>query len=152
EDKVRWVMVRLREAGLDSIPGGGGEIFAAPARKKIGLGKCDAQAWLTVMYVAHTLGMFTSATMMFGHIEGHADRVHHMKLVREWQDKVKSEVGSRNAELDSPTPTSAFRLPTSKGHYTAFISWPFQRENTPLGRVRDWGVEAAELESEFPGE
>jgi hypothetical protein len=55
---------------------------------KIGLGKCDAEAWLTTMYVAHSLGMFTSATMMFGHIEGHADRVHHMKLVREWQDTV----------------------------------------------------------------
>ena len=59
EEKIRWVMERLREAGLDSIPGGGGEIFAPPVRRKIGLGKCDAEAWLTVMYVAQTLGMFT---------------------------------------------------------------------------------------------
>jgi cyclic dehypoxanthinyl futalosine synthase len=156
EDKVRWVMVRLREAGLDSIPGGGGEIFADPVRRKIGLGKCDAQAWLTVMYVAHTLGMFTSATMMFGHIEGHADRVHHMRLVREWQDRVNAERGTRSAEKEdeaapSSVPRSAFRAPHF-GHYTAFISWPFQRENTPLGRVRDWGAEAAELDGEFPGE
>lgn len=98
EDKLRWVMVRLRDAGLDSIPGGGGEIFAPAVRRRIGLGKCDAEAWLTTMYVAHTLGMFTSATMMFGHIEGHADRVHHMRLVREWQDRALREgsEGSRD--------------------------------------------------------
>jgi cyclic dehypoxanthinyl futalosine synthase len=132
EDKLRWVMVRLHDAGLDSIPGGGGEIFAAPVRRKIGLGKCDAEAWLTTMYVAHSLGMFTSATMMFGHIEGHADRVHHMGLVRAWQDRALGMAGA--------------------GHYKAFIAWPFQRENTPLGRVKDWGREAAELSAEFPGD
>jgi cyclic dehypoxanthinyl futalosine synthase len=131
EDKLRWVMVRLRDAGLDSLPGGGGEIFAAPVRRKIGLGKCDAEAWLTTMYVAHSLGMFTSATMMFGHIEGHADRVHHMWLVRQWQDRARRESG---------------------GHYKSFIAWPFQRENTPLGRVKDWGREAGELGAEFPGD
>jgi cyclic dehypoxanthinyl futalosine synthase len=155
EDKIRWVMIRLREAGLDSIPGGGGEIFAAPVRRKIGLGKCDAQAWLTVMYVAHTLGMFTSATMMFGHIEGHADRVHHMRLVRDWQDKVlaMSDVGCRMSEPAAPShPTSHIPHPTLPGHYTAFISWPFQRENTPLGRVKDWGLDPAELTQEFPGD
>jgi cyclic dehypoxanthinyl futalosine synthase len=139
EDKIRWVLVRLRDAGLDSLPGGGGEIFAGPVRRKIGLGKCDANAWLTTMYVAHTLGMFTSATMMFGHIEGYADRVHHMWLVRQWQDRVLREAADR-AE---PT-----------GHYKAFISWPFQRENTPLGRVKDWGANPAELAdgAEFPGD
>ncbi|MGD9790698.1 MAG: radical SAM protein [Phycisphaerales bacterium] len=134
EEKVRWVLSRLRDAGLDSLPGGGGEIFADPVRRKIGLGKCDAESWLTVMYVAHTLGMFTSATMMFGHVEGYADRVHHMMLVREWQDKALRE-GVNGA-----------------GHYKAFISWPFQRENTPLGRVPDWGADARELSMEFPGD
>lgn len=133
EDKVRWVMVRLRDAGLDSIPGGGGEIFAAPVRRKIGLGKCDEEAWLTVMYVAHSLGMFTSATMMFGHIEGYADRVHHMLRVREWQDRARA--GGEGF-----------------GHYKAFIAWPFQRENTPLGRVKDFGLEPGELAREFPGD
>ena len=158
EDKIRWVMVRLREAGLDSIPGGGGEIFADPVRRKIGLGKCDPNAWLTVMYVAHTLGMFTSATMMFGHIEGHADRVHHMKLVREWQDRVlreSHEVAKSQSHEGSgalrDSVTSSLR-DSRRGHYTAFISWPFQRENTPLGRVKDWGLDPAELESEFPGD
>jgi cyclic dehypoxanthinyl futalosine synthase len=135
EEKVRWVMVRLRDAGLDSLPGGGGEIFAEPVRRKIGLGKCDAEAWLTVMYVAHSLGMFTSATMMFGHIEGYADRVHHMHLVRRWQDRVLSESQGE-----------------PRGHYKAFISWPFQRENTPLGRVKDWGATQGELGRPFPGD
>jgi len=138
-EKLRWVMGRLRAAGLDSIPGGGGEIFAPAVRRKIGLGKCDAEAWLTVMHVAHSLGMFTSATMMFGHIEGHADRVHHMGLVRQWQD------GALRAEPE-PGTDGPF------GHYVSFISWPFQRENTPLGRVRDWGAADGEWEREFPGD
>lgn len=142
-EKVRWVMVRLRDAGLDSLPGGGGEIFADPVRRKIGLGKCDAEAWLTTMHVAHGLGMFTSATMMFGHVEGLADRVHHMSLVRRWQDWALE----RRLPGGEPAPgDSAF------GHYVAFISWPFQRENTPLGRVPDWGAAPGELAGEFPGD
>jgi len=141
EEKVRWVMVRLREAGLDSLPGGGGEIFSTPVRRKIGLGKCDAESWLTCMYVAHTLGMFTSATMMFGHIEGHADRVHHMMLVRQWQDRVLRERSGETEESGA-----------APGHYKSFIAWPFQRENTPLGRVKDWGITEGERAAEFPGD
>lgn len=135
EDKVRHVMSRLRSAGLDSVPGGGGEIFAPAVRRKIGIGKCDAQAWLTVMRVAHELGMNTSATMMFGHIEGYADRIHHMNLVRQWQDR---------ALADFPT----------GGRYMAFISWPFQRENTPLGRLKEWGQgpEGDNPDAPFPGD
>lgn len=135
EAKCRWVLKQLQEAGLDSLPGGGGEIFAPAVRNKIGLGKCDAESWLTVMYVAHTLGMFTSATMMFGHIDGYADRIHHMMLVRQWQDRVLREAA------DAPV-----------GHYKAFIAWPFQRENTPLGRVKNWGQNEQELAAEFPGD
>ncbi len=149
EDKVRWVMVRLREAGLDSLPGGGGEIFSTPVRRKIGLGKCDAESWLTCMYVAHTLGMFTSATMMFGHIEGHADRIHHMMLVREWQDRVLRESGRT---VESSSDRVGGNSTSATGHYKSFISWPFQRENTPLGRVKDWGLTDAERNAEFPGD
>ena len=143
-DKIRWVMIRLREAGLDSLPGGGGEIFAPAVRQKIGLGKCDAESWLTCMSVAHELGMFTSATMMFGHIDGYADRIHHMDMVRTWQDR------SLAAHDHASPPTTGSR---GYGHYVAFIAWPFQRENTPLGRVPDWGhPDASELELEFPGD
>jgi cyclic dehypoxanthinyl futalosine synthase len=151
EEKIRWVMVRLRDAGLDSLPGGGGEVFAAPVRRKIGLGKCDAEAWLTCMYVAHTLGMFTSATMMFGHIEGYADRVHHMWMVRKWQDRALGTPpvpGGVSGDQEEP----AGDRRGTQGHYKAFISWPFQRENTPLGRVPDWGADETELAQEFPGD
>jgi cyclic dehypoxanthinyl futalosine synthase len=163
EDKIRWVMVRLRDAGLDSVPGGGGEIFASAVRSKIGLGKCTADAWGTVMWVAHSLGMFTSATMMFGHIEGHADRIHHMALVRAWQDAAlwagsrdqgiegsRDQGGSPIAGIEGASRSTA--PGRGRGHYKAFISWPFQRENTPLGRLREWGQDPAELGTEFPGD
>ena len=136
EDKLRGVMKTLADAGLHSVPGGGGEIFADAVRRKIGLGKCDADAWLTVMRVAHELGMNTSATMMFGHIEGVADRIHHMELVRQRQDQSIADFSADDG-----------------GRYMAFISWPFQRENTPLGRCREWGEDQGdELDALFPGD
>jgi cyclic dehypoxanthinyl futalosine synthase len=136
EEKVRGVMTQLKAAGLDSVPGGGGEIFAPAVRSKIGLGKCTAEAWLTTMYVAHGLGMNTSSTMMFGHIEGHADRVHHMDLTRRWQDRAIADFARQGG-----------------GRYKAFISWPFQRENTPLGRAKEWGQAAGDdLSQPFPGD
>jgi cyclic dehypoxanthinyl futalosine synthase len=163
EDKLRHVMSRLRAAGLDSLPGGGGEIFAGPVRRKIGLGKCDAEAWLTTMWVAHTLGMFTSATMMFGHIEGAADRVHHMLMVREWQDRALARSGQvaewSSGQVLAATkgsgtlpPDHSTTRPLPLGHYKAFISWPFQRENTPLGRLKEWGQQPGELNEPFPGD
>ena len=155
EDKLRFVMTRLRDAGLDSVPGGGGEIFARPVRRKIGLGKCDAEAWLTVMAVAHELGMFTSATMMFGHIEGVADRIHHMLTVRDRQDRALA-AGAAAPEAvgrgNHDTRDHGSGEPGRHGHYVSFISWPFQRENTPLGRLREWGERAGELGGPFPGD
>ena len=132
ESKLTYIFERLKQAGLDSLPGGGGEIFAQPVRRKIGLGKCSAEEWLTVMRVAHRLGMYTSATMMFGHIEGIADRIHHMDLVRQWQDRSINDFARHGG-----------------GRYKAFISWPFQRENTPLGRVPGWDADVGEA---FPGD
>ena len=85
---VAWSAAGATGVGIvEGVPGGGREIFVPAVRRKIGLGKCDAEAWLTVMHVAHELGMNTSATMMYGHIEGVADRIHHMELVRQWQDR-----------------------------------------------------------------
>ncbi|MBM44226.1 MAG: dehypoxanthine futalosine cyclase [Phycisphaerae bacterium] len=133
-EKLRGVMGTLAKAGLRSVPGGGGEIFADAVRRKIGLGKCDAEAWLTVMQVAHELGMNTSATMMFGHIEGVADRIHHMELVRQWQEKSIVDHAADGG-----------------GRYMAFISWPFQRENTPLGRCREW-EDTGDQDAAFPGD
>ncbi|MEE9211864.1 MAG: radical SAM protein [Phycisphaeraceae bacterium] len=127
--KLEAIMRRLMDAGLDSIPGGGGEIFAEPVRKRIGLGKATTRQWLEVMAAGHRLGMLTSATMMFGHIEGIADRIDHMDRVRAAQDRA----------IENNWP----------GRYVSFIAWPFQRQNTPLGRLPDWDLETIEP---FPGD
>jgi len=129
QSKLEAIMRRLMEAGLDSLPGGGGEIFAEHVRRRIGIGKATATQWLDVMATAHKLGMFTSATMMFGQVEGVADRIDHMARVRDRQDHA-----------------IAAGYP---GRYVSFISWPFQRENTPMGRLPDYDRESGEP---FPGD
>ena len=116
--KLEAIMRMLMDAGLDSLPGGGGEIFAEHVRRRIGLGKATADQWLDVMATAHKLGMKTSGTMMFGHIEGVADRFDHMSRIRSRQD----------VAIENNWP----------GKYMAFIAWPFQRENTPLGHLPDY--------------
>jgi len=83
---VRDIIRRFHAAGLDTIPGGGGEIFAPRVRRKIGLGKCGGDDWLRVMRVAHEEGLNTSATMLIGHIEFVRERVEHMSTLRDMQD------------------------------------------------------------------
>ncbi|UCF33818.1 MAG: dehypoxanthine futalosine cyclase [Phycisphaerales bacterium] len=107
---VRDVLLRLQEAGLDTIPGGGGEILVDRVRNKIGQGKTNSEQYLNVMREAHRIGMRTSITMMFGHIETVEERIEHLRRIRELQDET--------------------------GGFTAFISWTFQPGDTPLGRVR----------------
>ena len=77
----------LQEAGLDSLPGGGAEIFAEAVRKEIAGDKVDAAGWLKIHETAHGLGMHSNATMLYGHIENFADRIDHMRRLRELQDK-----------------------------------------------------------------
>ncbi|HZH94974.1 MAG TPA: aminofutalosine synthase MqnE [Flavisolibacter sp.] len=76
----------LKEAGLDSIPGGGAEIFNEDIRQKISADKVDAAGWLHIHKTAHELGMHSNATMLYGHIESYADRIDHMRRLRELQD------------------------------------------------------------------
>src|SRR5436853_7717699 len=83
---VRDIIRRFKAAGLATIPGGGGEIFAPRVRRRIGLGKCTGDDWLRVMRVAHEEGMNTSATMLIGHIEFVRERVEHMGALRDMQD------------------------------------------------------------------
>src|SRR5881397_433933 len=97
---------RLRDAGLDSIPGGGGEILVDRVRDEIAPKKTKTKEWMDVMRHAHRLGMSTTATMMYGHVETRADRVEHMRRIRELQDE-----------------THGFR---------AFISWTFQSDGNRL--------------------
>ena len=80
-------MKLLHEAGLDSLPGGGAEIFDAEIREKICADKVDAEGWLDIHQTAHSLGMYTNATMLYGHIENYAHRIDHMNRLRELQDK-----------------------------------------------------------------
>lgn len=84
---IEEVLIALREAGLDSLPGGGAEIFAEETREKICPGKLSAEGWLEVHDIAHRLDISTNATMLYGHLETTEDRVDHLIRLREQQDK-----------------------------------------------------------------
>jgi cyclic dehypoxanthinyl futalosine synthase len=105
---LRDTIARLRDAGLESIPGGGAEILDNEVRKRISRLKSSAQDWIDVHRTAHALGMRTTATMMFGCGETIEQRMNHFDIVRQIQEET--------------------------GGFTAFIPWSFQRENTSLGR------------------
>src|SRR5688500_5898846 len=164
---VRDIIRRFHKAGLDTIPGGGGEIFAPRVRKRIGIGKASGDDWLRVMRVAHEEGLNTSATMLIGHIEFVRERIEHMSAIRDMQDYALACCGDiptttyqaeKQAYEDAPRvhmrvktrwPGVFAKSPWNPddgwgdghfkgGSYTAFIHWPFQRENTPLGRAQEW--------------
>ncbi|MEI6899339.1 MAG: cyclic dehypoxanthinyl futalosine synthase [Bacteroidota bacterium] len=104
------VLQALINAGLNSLPGAGAEILSDRVRKKLSPGKCTTAEWLEVMKEAHKLGLTTSATMMFGHIETLEERLLHVISVR----KVQAE------------------RPSGAKCFASFIPWPFQDENTVL--------------------
>lgn len=108
------VLKALMDAGLDSLPGAGAEILNDRVRRLISKGKCSGQEWLNVMRAAHQLGLTTSATMMFGHVETLYERFEHLV----WLRQVQSE------------------KPQQAKGFVAFIPWPFQDEGTLLRKVR----------------
>lgn len=110
--EIEEILLRLKEAGLRSIPGGGGEILVDDVRQRISPLKTKSEDWLSVMEIAHRLGIPTTATMMFGHVESFADRIAHMHSIRSLQDRSRA-AGSRG--------------------FTAFIAWTYKTENTELG-------------------
>ncbi len=79
----------LKESGLDSMPGGGAEIFDKEIRDKIAGGKCSAEEWISIHEIWHNLGMQSNATMLYGHIESFENRVDHLERLRQLQDKTK---------------------------------------------------------------
>jgi cyclic dehypoxanthinyl futalosine synthase len=101
------ILIRLKEAGLYSLPGGGAEILDDEIRKKVST-KCTTDQWLSVMRAVHKVGLRSTATMMFGIGDTVEHRVRHLERIRDLQDET--------------------------GGFTAFIPWTFQRENTALGR------------------
>jgi cyclic dehypoxanthinyl futalosine synthase len=107
---IKEVLQRLIAAGLDSIPGGGAEILSNRVRRELAPNKCDADQWIEVMETAHGLGLRTTATMMFGHIETIEERLEHLQRIRDLQDRT--------------------------GGFTAFIPWPFQPDHTALAAAR----------------
>jgi cyclic dehypoxanthinyl futalosine synthase len=106
EMPVREVLRRFKDAGLGSVPGGGGEILVDRVRNRISPLKANSDEWLGVMEAAHDLGLRSSATMMFGHVETVEERIEHLRRLRELQDRTHG--------------------------FTAFICWTFQPENTVL--------------------
>ena len=111
---LREVISEFKNAGLGSIPGGGGEILVDRVRKKISPLKINSNQWLEVMQLAHELGLRSSATMMFGHVETIEDRIEHLERIREQQDH--------------------------SGGFTAFICWTFQPQHTVLKVNHPTGV------------
>ncbi len=89
KDKISYQegMERMKAAGLDSIPGGGAEIFHPEVREKIAGDKCNADQWLEIHQIWHKLGMRSNATMLYGHIENHAHRVDHLSRLRKLQEE-----------------------------------------------------------------
>ena len=122
------------KAGLGSIPGGGGEILVDRVRKKVSPLKAMSDDWLEVMDVAHRLGLNSSATMMFGHVETIEDRIEHLERLRAQQDKSNQRVSGILPEGQTKGEVgSAGKMPAARyGNFTAFICWTFQAEHTKL--------------------
>jgi cyclic dehypoxanthinyl futalosine synthase len=134
------------KAGLGSIPGGGGEILVDRVRQRIAPLKAMSNDWLEVMDMAHRLGLYSSATMMFGHVETVEDRIEHLERLRAQQDiSLQRRAGVSPAQralqreqsaqdIFAPTASAgAGETPALRyGHFTAFIAWTFQAEHTKL--------------------
>ena len=109
--QVKETLLTLKAAGMDSLPGAGAEVLVESVRKIIAPLKITTQTWLDVMETAHSIGFRSSATMMYGHVETYEDRIEHFRVLRELQDRTHG--------------------------FTAFVTWNFQRGDTPLGKIMD---------------
>jgi len=108
------VLARLRDAGMDSLPGGGGEVLVDRVRRVMAPKKTKTDDWLGIMRTAQRMGMSTTASMMYGHVELLAERTLHLQAVRDVQDQ--------------------------HGGFRSFTSWTFQPGGTPLGKLLEAGA------------
>jgi cyclic dehypoxanthinyl futalosine synthase len=137
-EPVEQIIRDFVKAGLGSIPGGGGEILVDRVRNRIAPLKAMSDEWLGVMDVAHRLGLASTATMMFGHVETVEERIEHLERVRAQQDKSRAgvppaPVGTEVATAGKSAAGGAGETPALRwGAFTAFIAWTFQAEHTKL--------------------
>jgi cyclic dehypoxanthinyl futalosine synthase len=141
-EPLEKIISDFKNAGLGSIPGGGGEILVDRVRQRIAPLKAMSNDWLEVMDVAHRLGLYSSATMMFGHVETIEDRIEHLERLRAQQEiSLQRRAGVSPAQREqsarensAPTASAgAGETPALHyGHFTAFIAWTFQAEHTKL--------------------
>jgi len=140
QEPVETILRDFIAAGLGSLPGGGGEILVDRVRTRIAPLKANTAQWMGVMDVAHDLGLASSATMMFGHVETLADRIEHLEVVRSQQDRSLGRMVSKGLLPARLVPMAlageyAGALESGRlngGAFTAFICWTFQPENTVL--------------------
>jgi cyclic dehypoxanthinyl futalosine synthase len=119
-EPLEKIISDFKTAGLGSIPGGGGEILVDRVRQRVAPLKAMSSDWLEVMDIAHRLGLYSSATMMFGHVEMIEDRIEHLERLRAQQDISLKRVAEYTGTGVKPA------------HFTAFIGWTFQAEHTKL--------------------
>jgi len=142
-EPVETILRDFTAAGLGSVPGGGGEILVDRVRKRIAPLKADSNQWMGVMDTAHQLGLASSATMMFGHVETFDDRLEHLEFVRNQQDKSLGRIQNSKFKIQNGNSAGpmeqaaayATALETGElkgGAFTAFICWTFQPENAVL--------------------
>ncbi len=131
-EPLEKIISDFKNAGLGSIPGGGGEILVDRVRQRIAPLKAMSNDWLEVMDVAHRLGLYSSATMMFGHVETIEDRIEHLERLRAQQEISLNRRTAVAAVSDTSEKIETGATPILPGHFTAFIAWTFQAEHTKL--------------------
>jgi cyclic dehypoxanthinyl futalosine synthase len=127
-EPLERIIADFKAAGLGSIPGGGGEILVDRVRQRISPLKAMSDDWLEVMDVAHRLGLNSSATMMFGHVETVEDRIEHLERLRAQQDKSLAHARASGSKGAAPAGGNG----DCRAGFTAFICWTFQAEHTKL--------------------
>lgn len=143
-DSMRWVLERLIEAGLESLPGGGAEVFDDRVHREAFKGKIGSDEWLDVHMVAHELGLNTNATMLYGHVDSREERLGHMHILRRMQDQALARLGYDGRDVgaddvaDAPEITltrAGVEQPTpalGQGYYQTIIPLPFFPDGSAL--------------------
>ncbi|MBL0927116.1 MAG: radical SAM protein [Phycisphaerales bacterium] len=153
---IRWVLERLKEAGLGSLPGGGAEVFDDRVHDEAYKGKIRSDVWLDVHRVAHELGLNSNATLLYGHIERREERLVHMDMLRRAQDRALMRLGYTG--VDRRETRGAAHAPANGGHlgYTAdegadIPEITLTRPGTPLPEHKVFGPGAVASGAASPG-